>query len=415
MIFNRGVVPMKNSIKGKWVRILNPFFYIGCLIAIIALDCLSFPLMLLSGHIIVIPIMLIISILIAFKLIDDLHANCRFKAYKVLDRRDLYDFLSLTHVKMYFKFGTHDDVLIKVNGSGRFDFVSKLDDSLSEAMGMDLVSKFQSDDNSYIYDFSLYGTKQLHMKKSKPMGAYVGDTGHKVIMLSNDLDWDFSKYPHCLIAGKTGSGKSVALFDLIIPQLLASGCEIHVSDIKQEHMFDYVDFNYPGTIDFCSTSMETLKMLRNGLDEVKKRQKAIYDYQKENEGKKPNLDSFFTNYFLIIDELQTVSENSKERKELVERVTRLVQLARSVHVYVIVSVQVASVSNGSSALSGEARSQFGLRLLCGDNSRIVEREMFDSLDRELKHTGQIGEAYARIDGMPGNAPRRILLPYFENE
>lgn len=406
---------MKNSIKGKWVRVLNPFFYVGCLIAIIALDCLLFPLMLLSGHIVVIPIMLIISILIAFKLIDDLHANWRFKAYKVLDRRDLYDFLSLTHVKMYFKFGTHDDVLIKVNGAGRFDFVSRLDDSLSEATGMDLISKYQDDNNSYIYDFSLYGTQQIHIKKSKPMGVYVGDDGHRVIMLSNDLDWDYSKYPHCLIAGKTGSGKSVALFRLMIPQLLAAGCEVHVSDIKQEHTFDYMNCGYPGTIEFCSDSNETLKMLREGLDEVKKRQKMIFDYQKEHGGKKPKLESFFNDYFLIVDELQTVSETSKERKELVERVTRLVQLARSVHVYVIVSVQVASVSNGSSALSGEARSQFGLRLLCGDNSRIVEREMFDSLDHDLKHTGQIGEAYARIDGMPGNNPRRILLPYFEDE
>lgn len=399
----------------EWVRVLNPSFYIGILIALYGLDFLIFPILVLKNDILLFLLFFIITVLFSIRLIGDLKRNLDFKIYKILDRRDLHDFIGMTHSKVWFKFGRFNDLLIRVDGSGRFDNVSNLEDSLSEITGLELISKFQNNHNLYIYDFSLYKVEQSHMRKDKNMAAYVGDNGDKVVMLSNDLDWNYHRYPHALIVGKTRSGKSVALFDLIVPQLLAWGCLVHVSDVKREHEFDYNYRNYSGSIDYCFTSADTLKMVRSALKEVKNRRDRLYQYQKENHGRKPNLNTFFKDYFVVIDELQTVTEKGNEKRDLVELLTRLVQLARSVRVYVIVSVQVASVSNRSSALSEEARAQFGLRLLCGDNDRIVEREVFDTLDRNLKHTGQTGEAYARIDSMPGNNPRRILLPYFDDE
>lgn len=402
-------------LEPEWVRVLNPSFFIGSFIALYGFDFLILPILVLKNDILLFLLFFIITLLSSVRLIGDLKRNLDFKIYKILDRRDLHDFISMTHSKVWFQFGRFDDLLIKVDGGGRFNSVSNLEDSLSEVTGLDLISKFQDDNNLYIYDFSFYKTDQEHMKKSHKMGAYVGSNGTKVIMLSKDLNWNYHRYPHAIIAGKTNSGKSVALFDLIVPQLLAWGCSVHVSDVKREHEFDYINQDYKGTIDYCSTALDTIKMVRLALEEVKNRQNRLYNYQKEHHGQKPNLDTFFNDYFVVIDELQTVTEKSKERKELIEKLTRLVQLARSVRVYLIVSVQVASVSNSSSALSSEARSQFGLKLLCGDNDKIVEREMFDTLDRDLKHTNQTGEAYARIDGMPGNSPRRILIPYFDDE
>lgn len=239
--------------------------------------------------------------------------------------------------------------------------------------------------------------------------------------LDNGTTWDISKSPHALIAGKTGSGKTYALYGLIL-QMLILKSEIFIIDPKNSELNLLSEIL--STNNVSSEVNTTLEIIDNLLTVLDERQKLIKSLVKKN-----NLfDVDFTHFpqinpiFLLIDEvgaLQSSFSDNKIAKKFNADLKQLILKGRSVGINIILITQQPNAQN----IPTEIRDQLGLRLLLG-NSSVQSRQMtfgegYNYPEMEFNQ----GEGLFLLDGVV-NSPTRIktinlshlgnnLLPIFK--
>jgi len=192
---------------------------------------------------------------------------------------------------------------------------------------------------------------------------------------------DLSKMPHLLIAGATGSGKTVCLNTVI--------CCLLMHNIPSEAQFIMVDpkrveltpFNSiphlatPVIVD-VNKALGTLRWLNQEMD--KRYQKlaasgarniAGYNRNKEGEEKLPYL-------VLIIDELADLMMAGFDEVEHI--LCRLAQLARAVGIHLVVATQRPSVD----VVTGLIKANFPTRISFAVTSQVDSRTILDGAGAE---------------------------------
>lgn len=231
---------------------------------------------------------------------------------------------------------------------------------------------------------------------------------------------DLSKMPHLLIAGATGSGKSVGINSVLISLLY----KMHPSDLKlaiidpkkieltqYRALIDHFLVSCPDIDEDIVTDPQNAVLLLKSLElEMDRRydmlaksgQRNIFDYNKKIEDGllKPTPDAPHVKLpfiVLIIDELADLMITAS--KEVEEPIARLAQLARAIGIHIIVATQRPSVD----VLTGMIKANFPARIAYQVATKIDSRTILDMNGAE-QLLGNGDMLY-----LPGGRPKPLRL------
>lgn len=140
---------------------------------------------------------------------------------------------------------------------------------------------------------------------------------------------DMLQQPHLLIAGATGSGKSVVVNALIYTALYNSPCKVQfiLIDPKRVELVDYKAL--PHCIAYASEPVEMVQALNHAMQVVESRYKAMQvDKIKNYQG---------SDIYVVIDELADLMTTNKRQVQPI--IQRLCQVGRAARVHVIACTQ----------------------------------------------------------------------------
>ncbi|MBG9689516.1 hypothetical protein ABD91_01100 [Lysinibacillus sphaericus] len=192
-----------------------------------------------------------------------------------------------------------------------------------------------------------------HYSKENPLAFLVG-----INEVGEPLYSCISKIKHLLVAGTTGSGKSVWLNQLILTLLITknpSDVQFYMIDIKQVELTVFEDFPHVQSV--VTDTNEVIKLLNQLNIEMNRRYelfkkwnvKNIGHYNKQTNNKLPYI-------LCVIDEYAELSSKDIRVHELV---TSLSQLARAAGVHLIIATQRPSADVIPSLIKSNLPSKIG--------------------------------------------------------
>lgn len=239
---------------------------------------------------------------------------------------------------------------------------------------------------------------------------------------------DLAKMPHLLIAGSTGSGKSVGI-NTIIASLLY---KMHPSDLKfilidpkkiELNLYSKLKNHYLAVSkDFkesiVTTPQNSVSILKSLELEMEKRYERlahatvrnIYDYNKKFSNGLTKDDEIVKHtkmpyLVVIIDELADLMITAA--REVEEPIARLAQLSRAVGIHLVLATQRPSVD----VITGVIKANFSARIAYLVNSKVDSRTILDmnGADQLLG----LGDMLYLPPGVP--KPVRIQNPFISAE
>ena len=261
-----------------------------------------------------------------------------------------------------------------------------------------------------VVESNIYQKMQARAKLAVALGKGAG--GESVV-------GDLTKMPHLLIAGATGSGKTVCIHSLICCLLLYNtpgDVRFIMIDPKRVELTSYNSLPHLATPVIVDTN-KALGALRWLTQEMDKRYQTLaaaryrnieaYNKARPNE-KLPYL-------VLVIDELADLMMTAGEEVE--RTLCRLAQLARAVGIHLIVATQRPSVD----VVTGLIKANFPTRISFAVTSQVDSRTILDSGGAE-KLLGRGDMLYMpteaakpkRLQGCFVSDPETERLVYFWN-
>jgi S-DNA-T family DNA segregation ATPase FtsK/SpoIIIE len=222
---------------------------------------------------------------------------------------------------------------------------------------------------------------------TKPQNMVTFDEVYTTLLNSNDslpvilgkthdgesLVADITKMPHLLVAGTTGSGKSVLLHSIICSLISnpKSNVKLALVDPKNVEFTYYKNIKqliYP-IVNYADDAQVVLSDLVEEMDRrfkvmAKKSAKDISEYNKKRSKKLPYI-------VFIIDEFADLMQMSK--KEFQTKLSRLAQKSRACGIHIILSTQRPSAD----VVTGVIKANFPARVSCAVTSAINSRVILD--------------------------------------
>lgn len=221
---------------------------------------------------------------------------------------------------------------------------------------------------------------------------------------------DLEKMPHMLIAGATGSGKSVCINTLIVSLLFnnsPSDLKLILVDPKRVEMTCYNDIPHlitPVVIEID----KTVSALKWAVWEMERRYKLFSELGKRNiiaynespgpEGKLPYI-------VIIVDELADLMATSA--KEVEGSIVRLAQMARATGMHLVIATQRPSVD----VLTGLIKANITSRIAFATASQVDSRTILDMSGAEKL----LGNGDMLFIGNGVSKPRRIQGCYVSDK
>jgi len=211
---------------------------------------------------------------------------------------------------------------------------------------------------------------KLKAKTKLPLALGKGVSGESVVA-------DLSKMPHLLIAGATGSGKSVCIKTIIANLLLHSTPDEVCLLLVDPKRVELVAFNivphlvYPVIVD-RERAVGTLKWLNKEMDHRYEKLASVGGRDIESYNKNPRVSEPLPYLVLIIDELADLMAAAPDEVE--RHICRLAQLARATGIHLIVATQRPSVD----VVTGLIKANFPARISFAVTSQVDSRTILDS-------------------------------------
>ena len=219
---------------------------------------------------------------------------------------------------------------------------------------------------------------------------------------------DLAKAPHMLIAGETGSGKSVCLASIItslIYKKTPEELELMLIDKKNElSIFNELPHLIDNSLNNDDDIISALRNLEGELRErnnkiTKKGARNIQEYNKRAKNKLPYI-------VLIIDELQDLL--SRDIKKEAERIINTIaSLGRSAGIHIIAATQRPSAKVLTGELKANLPTKIALSVANNTDSRVI-----------LDHKGAedlIGNGDALLKRKESVKYEHIQVPYVTTE
>jgi S-DNA-T family DNA segregation ATPase FtsK/SpoIIIE len=237
-----------------------------------------------------------------------------------------------------------------------------------------------------------------------PLGFAIGkDIAGKSVVA--DLD----KMPHLLVAGQTGSGKSV-MINAILTSLLyrnsPSDLKLILVDPKQVELKPYDDI--PHLLTPVITEPEKcISALKWAVAEMERRYKALADVSKRNIGEYNLLkkEEGMPYIVIVIDELADLMMMAARDVEAL--IVRIAQKARAVGIHLVLATQRPSVD----VITGLIKANVPARIAFTTASQVDSRTIIDQVGSE-KLLGQ-GDMLLLTADMP--KPKRVQGAFLSDE
>jgi S-DNA-T family DNA segregation ATPase FtsK/SpoIIIE len=222
---------------------------------------------------------------------------------------------------------------------------------------------------------SLFNTKDWSDLRSKPLGFVIGkDISGKVVTA------DLAKMPHLLVAGQTGSGKSVMINTFLTSLLYHSSpsdLKLILVDPKQVEMAPYNDIphllcpviNEPEKcISALKWAVAEMERRLKTMSEVGTRDIAGYNALKKEEG--------MPYIVIVIDELADLMMMAARDVEAL--IVRLAQKARAAGIHLVLATQRPSVD----VITGLIKANVPARIAFTVASQVDSRTIIDQMGAE---------------------------------
>jgi len=204
--------------------------------------------------------------------------------------------------------------------------------------------------------------------------------------------YDITSAPHLLIAGATGSGKSVLLHNIVRQLQTKENVEVHILDPKMVEFGEYEDME---KIQYLTDTKEMSEHLSKWQDIMqhrftllrKAKAKNITEYNAKGKNK-------MSYVYIIIDEFGDLVKG-KIGSDVMDHALVLAQKARAVGIHLILATQRPSVD----IISGTIKANFPARIALKTASIIDSRVILD-IDGAEKLTGKGDILFADGTGAP---------------
>ena len=222
---------------------------------------------------------------------------------------------------------------------------------------------------------------------------------------------DLAKMPHLLIAGATGSGKSVCINSIIACILMhASPDEVRfvMIDPKRVELIGYEPVPHLALSKVIVDMEDVVGTLGAVIHEMEARYRkfsAIAVRNLEGYNKHPQVVEKLPQWVVIIDELADLMMAAPYEVE--KQICRLAQLARATGIHLVVATQRPSVD----VITGLIKANFPTRIAFAVSSQVDSRTILDSGGAE-KLLGRGDMLYLATDAAK---PRRIQGVYVSDQ
>ena len=178
--------------------------------------------------------------------------------------------------------------------------------------------------------------------------------------MAKEVYTDILKQPHTLIAGTTGSGKSVVVNGIIYTALYKAPPQARfiLIDPKMLELWMYKDL--PHTLKYCDTTADTLETLETVIIEMMREYKRI-----RAQGLKQ---SDHAHTYIFIDEL---GDLLTEAPQITQLLARIAKLGRAANYHIIAATQNPNRKTLSAEFEGNCPARLGLRCKNAIESRQI--------------------------------------------
>lgn len=197
--------------------------------------------------------------------------------------------------------------------------------------------------------------------------------GNGSVLLMKHISWKYNKLPHMLVAGDTGSGKTLFLLTLV-EGLLRAGAELVIVDPKKADL-SYLEHILPEVYSEPEDIMECLGRFYKDMEER-------YDAMGVHPGYRMGMnyaDLGMEAHFLVFDEYVAFAETlgKKEWENAVSLLKKVVMKGRQAGYFIILACQ----RSDAKYLGDGIRDQFGFRVALGMMSDSGYTMMFGNVDK----------------------------------
>ncbi len=213
-------------------------------------------------------------------------------------------------------------------------------------------------------------------KKNKPT-ALMFAIGKDIV--GNSISYDLAKGPHYLIAGATGSGKSVALHVMIVSLLMRYSPEelkLVLVDPKSVEFRKYDHIPHLLVDEIITEPKRALTLLQWAYDETNRRNEMFTACG----GMVSNIDDYNTQIasdtipklpriVFVIDELADLMEACK--KDLEEKIRRIAAKSRSAGIHLVLATQRPSVDVITGTIKANLPSRIALKVMNFADSQTI--------------------------------------------
>ncbi len=220
---------------------------------------------------------------------------------------------------------------------------------------------------------------------------------------------DLAKMPHLLVAGQTGSGKSVMINDILTSMLYRnspSDLKLILVDPKQVELTPYNDIPHLLT-PVINEPEKCISALKWAVAEMERRLRTMAEVGKRNIGEYNNLkkEEGMPYIVIVIDELADLMMMAARDVEAL--IVRLAQKARAAGIHLILATQRPSVD----VITGLIKANVPARIAFTVASQVDSRTIIDQMGAE-KLLG-MGDMLLLTSDMP--KPKRVQASFISDE
>ncbi len=237
----------------------------------------------------------------------------------------------------------------------------------SKVIGLDIPRPKQ--------DWSMIDSSGLFQWASQPhnekLPVWLGEN-----VIGEGFSFDLADAPHLMIAGTTGSGKSICLHALLVSLLQTKTpkeLQLALIDPKLVELSQYqsIPHLYGGAIaNHVTDAMELLEQL---IEEMERRNQLFNDIGVSNLSEAIRLGE--TNLARIVVVIEELADLISQAKEIENPLVRLAQKARSAGIHLVIATQRPDSATFSGLLRSNIPGRIALHVQKSSESRIILDEI----------------------------------------